>query len=342
MTKEGAYSKIRATKNNKRYWHMASGWFLKHAPQDRKEGEAVPEKQALMLVRELIASQFYQYLLGADGAPAYRFVAGSKFAEHTLESELVMDATDVEAAMEDDDAKVSRAAMALKKTTIATHLGLLAEIAAASYLLAETDFNLGSLLFIHDGVVSSRWKKMVKIDHDHSLHEWRYFPLDLAMEQENLAVYLFQLMPPDEEGCAFLNWAPSSDFQLDMRPILKDPAQVAAANAQALEVFSKFGCLNRETIQSMVDSAGLPGDVVASLPSGALTEIIETLAKRAEQAQEFSRPAMPAPSPETVAFSTGLCFACRDSSTPSVASTRLSSETSPLTTHETAPLGPAY
>ena len=265
--------------------------IFKKLPEDHPgKKDKSPEDQALMLVREFIASKFYKILLGDSATPAYFFQA-DKSGRLNLASEAVMD------LVEDDDpirsvsleGALNKGGSVLKavKTSLVEHAGLVSAIMAASYLLCETDLNLGNILFPKPSP-EKKWAAVVKIDHDHSLLCPEFFPLPPLLEKDqNIVQYLFSLRSDFERG--FLNWMPTEceftdELGAEGRRIVT--TQLDMANEAAMGVFAAFSRLEEADIYALV-TTDLPPELVSVLGEKEITDIINLLAKRLEHTKTF-------------------------------------------------------
>ena len=266
--------------------HLGRSFLPKALPEHRVDKTTDPKAQALMLVRELIASKFYGLLLveatvGKEGvqkrvaSPEYLFCD-----ELRLHSEFVRDAKGLDQAIDEEMFTLPEI-----KKLIVQNAALISKIVAASYLLCETDFNTDNLLVLSSG--NERFCPFVRIDYDHSLLHPGFFPCDISLggEHGTLAHYLFNIQPDlDQMDAGFLNWLPTSgSFKAGFKQILVEHHDVA--NEAAISVFETFGQLKESDIRALV--SGLPSSLEEIAGLDEINKMIDLLVLRAQQVNEF-------------------------------------------------------
>jgi hypothetical protein len=211
-------------------------YYVKMPPEKRAEGIKDLNKQKQMLARELIAAQFYSYLLGDGASPAYSFAYN---AEGAFTTKAVF--VPCEDSLED------------RPIAIRTHFVEVMKILAASYLLMETDLNAGNLLLTPK---KTEWAPVVRIDYDHSFGNPDFFPLQPADDLtwvERLCLLNHVLL--DDSSEEFKNWLPAlSEMKCHFRAAQEDATKVAEAEAVIVALISRFAALSDDTIQTLIDS----------------------------------------------------------------------------------------
>lgn len=204
-------------------------YFLKSPPEKRIGGTLKTEACEL----EVVASKFYQFLLGEENSPNYNMVIVNK-VPYTVASEFIP--------------SHELGGGIFFKGKILNALPKIIAILAAAYILGESDLNVASIRLTETG-------ETIKIDHDHSLtpniHPFSHLNAD------KLSLALLNVESDDDtilSWCGFREGDAGPQLISEYKNYLKTTSANVLDNT-AKDIFLKFASLTSDEVKEMVKKA---------------------------------------------------------------------------------------